>query len=411
MWFLYRIVIRCFFFIIRISSLWRKDAKKWKEGRTNLFTNLQQIIQEKGLQQQSFTWFHVASLGEFEQGRSLIELIKKNNPSEKIFISFFSPSGYDIQKNYENADVVTYFPSDIPSEIEKFINLINPKKVIFVKYEFWWNCLRYLHSKKIPYYFISLHLSQNNYLRKNFFSSFLSELKNSSGLFIQTEENYKFFKSKGFSNIHLTGDTRLDRVLEIADSNYEIPEIIEFKSNQRLFIIGSAWQHEIDILSECMSNKILDHWKIIIAPHKVDSEAIFKVQSKFQSISCLYSSIQNDKKILIINSIGLLSKLYRYADLAFIGGGFGKGIHNTLEPIAHKVPVCFGPKYRKFPEAIEFIKIGVGFEINSSDELIELIQQLTNPNESIKTTINSWIDKSKGSSLQILKKITEITSL
>lgn len=405
MWFLYNILIRFLFFLIRLASLWRQDAKKWVKGRNFLFEDLQSKLLLIDPHKDGFIWFHVASLGEFEQGRPLIELIKKNKPNQKILISFFSPSGYEIRKDFELVDIICYFPSDLPSEINKFIDMINPSQVIFVKYEFWWNCLRYLTKKNIPYYFISVHLSPENYLRKRFFSTFRNKLKNSSGLFIQTEENFDFFKSHGFQNIHLTGDTRLDRVINIANSEYILPEIINFKGKANLLVLGSAWEPELKIIQNSLTSDILDHWKIIIAPHLVDKNTINQISNLFSDKSSTYSDIQSDRSILIIDRIGILNKIYRYADLAFIGGGFGKGIHNTLEPVAHLVPVCFGPQHKKFPEAIEFIRLGFGFEINNENDLISICKNIHEHRLNYQSSIKNWLTSHKGASEKIYNQI------
>ncbi|NOT37842.1 MAG: 3-deoxy-D-manno-octulosonic acid transferase [Saprospiraceae bacterium] len=407
MWFAYNAFVRLLFFLFRLASLWRSDAKKWTDARKNWLPNLQDEVAQKGISRQSCIWFHVASLGEFEQGRNLLEMIKKNHPEKKIVLSFFSPSGYENLNNYSYADIITYFPSDLKEEIHMFINTINPQIAIFVKYDFWWNCLRYLYQKNIPYYFISIHLGENNYLRKPIFSTLRNELKNSAGLFFQNEENYKFFESHKFHNIHRSGDTRLDRVLDIANSDYSLPEIIEFKGTQKLLILGSAWSEEINILKQSLHHKELSDWKIIIAPHKTDPNTLSQIENVFPTTSSLYSNFQRDKQILIIDRIGLLSKLYRYADLAFIGGGFGKGIHNTLEPIAHKIPVCFGPHHKRFIEAIEFVSLGLAFEIKDYNSLLSLIANFHNVEfrNNIKNKVIDWINKSEGSTEKIYDQI------
>lgn len=396
-----------FFSSIRIAAIWRKDAKIWISERNNLFENLTSELSLKNPKKKKTIWIHVSSLGEFEQGRNLIEKIKNLNPDSIIILSFFSPSGYKIQQKYPYADVKCYFPSDNRKEITKFIELINPKLVIFVKYDFWFNTLRILDQGKIPYFFISVHLSENSYLRIRFFKNLLNELKNANKIFLQEEENLQFFKSRGFTNVEITGDTRVDRVFAIAQSNPKLNVIENFKNNKKLLVLGSAWPKELQILNDALSKEKFDEWKIIIAPHLVNEIQLAEIEQIFYPQTCRYSSPDQLKKIMIVDRIGLLSKMYRYADLAFVGGGFGKGIHNTLEPIAHQCPVCFGPIYEKFPEAVAFINLRIGQVIQTHQDLIRMLHHCEDQEFilSIKNKITNWMNKRIGATDKIYQQI------
>ncbi|MEO6189364.1 MAG: glycosyltransferase N-terminal domain-containing protein [Saprospiraceae bacterium] len=410
MWFLYWLFIKFYFFFVSLASLWRKDARKWKEGRIDWKNKLEEKIKKLNPDNKKSIWIHVSSLGEFEQGRSLIEEIKKYKPNEFICLSFFSPSGFEIQKNYALADLVCYFPSDNSDDVTQFLDLLNPKLAIFVKYDFWFNTLKELHQRAIPYFFISMHLSEQSYLRKKIFKSLLNELRYAEQLFLQTKENYEFLYSQGFTNIEVCGDTRLDRVIQIRDNDYKLEKIEQFIAHSDVLILGSSWSTEIKLLHEIIDLPSLNSWKIIIAPHLPDSLHISEIENSFLQHTCRYSKLDVKKQILIIDEVGILSKLYKYADLSFIGGGFGKGIHNTLEAIAHLSPVCFGPHYKKFPEAIQFIEQGIGFEVNNSQDLFKLLQASKNHNlkNNIQVKIECWIKDNRGATNKIFNEIKSI---
>ncbi|MEP7196810.1 MAG: glycosyltransferase N-terminal domain-containing protein [Saprospiraceae bacterium] len=404
---LYPFFIRFYFFGIKIASLWRPDAKKWIEGRKDFFQKITAQKKLKNPDNRSVIWIHASSLGEFEQGRSLIEKIKDRHQDEIIWLSFFSPSAYDVRFDYPYADIISYFPSDNMEEVDQFISIVNPKLVVFVKYDFWFNTLDLLKRKSIPYYFISMHLSTNSYLRKPIFRSLLNKLKFAKKLFLQTRENNTFLQKNNFENIQTTGDTRLDRVLQIASEEYSLEIIEVFKANSKLLVLGSSWENDEKLLWETLQLSSTENWKIIIAPHLVDEDHLRQIEDLFSGLTCRYSEINTEKKILIIDRIGLLSKIYKYANLVYVGGGFGKGIHNTLEVVAHHVPVCFGPKYQKFPEAIQFIEGGFGFEINTSEDFNELLHKAEKQNlkSQLFDKIENWILENSGATELVYQEI------
>ena len=403
MYFLYRILIKGYFKLLKFAAYFRTDARQWLEGRKNIsshFKNSKTFNSQK-----KSIWIHAASLGEFEQGRPLIELIKKNYPDQQIVLTFFSPSGFEIQKNYTLADVVTYFLSDLRDDVEQMITLINPALVIFIKYEFWFNTLTTLDKKAIPVIFISAVFREDSYLFSIYTKTLLAKLKTVNHLFLQNETSFKLLQEKKFTNISIAGDTRMDRVLDIANQDFENEKIEQFIGNKKVLIFGSLWEDDLVIIKHDILSCITQSWKIIIAPHKIDVDSIQKIESQLPNLCTRYSEIsQNSKEVLIIDSIGILSKIYRYADFVYIGGGFGKGIHNILEALAYLKPVAFGPNYQKFNEANFAIQHQFAFEVKSSGDLFDLINQC---NESrlaeIKIEIDKYLNENKAASQKIIE--------
>ena len=343
---LYRAGIGCY-------SLFNSKAKKWIEGRKQWPLKMIAALHpdEKRI------WFHCSSLGEFEQGRPLIESLKQKYPQYKIVITFFSPSGYEVQKNYAGADYVFYMPLDNKRNAKRFIKLINPSLAVFVKYEFWYHYLEELHTKKIPTIIISAAFRKEQTFFSWYGKLFRSLLHCFNWIFVQDEQSKKLLEGIGFDkNVSVSGDTRYDRVSAIAKNKKDLPLAEKFKDNHKLLIAGSTWPDDEKILKACLS-VLPDDWKLIIAPHEIDEAHIQSIQSLFINENVLYSSlIKNensfDKKVLIIDNIGLLSSLFAYGEIAFIGGGFQKGgIHNVLEPAVFGFPVIFGPVFEKFVEA------------------------------------------------------------
>lgn len=410
MWTLYNLAVKIFFKSIRLAALWRKDAKLWVEGRKNFFENLESLYQQKIPNRQSCLWIHVASLGEFEQGRPLIEKIRSEHPGLPICLSFFSPSGYEIRKNYEGADMVCYFPSDLKDEISRFIDLIHPLAAIFVKYDFWFNTLRELTYRHIPYYFISVHLPANVYLRKTIMSPLLNELKNAEGIFVQQEEDLHFFRAKNFTRVWRAGDTRIDRVLQLAGQPVENEVVEKFIDGHPCLIAGSAWMPELHMIFQSVEVLIAAGWKIIIATHHTDANTLRETEALFRGHCCRYGDSVHLGDIMIIDRIGLLGTLYRYANLAIIGGGFGKGIHNTLEPAAFGVPLCFGPNYKKFMEANDFVRLGIAKVVKTSDDLLDMAQSCLDANyvAAHKSKICQWMQENRGATQFIFEKIQPI---
>jgi 3-deoxy-D-manno-octulosonic-acid transferase len=373
---LYNISLHLYLFAIRIASLFNAKAKQWIDGRKNLFSKLRSEIQGSTSNIQNpasdIIWFHCASLGEFEQGRPLIEKIKAENPEIKILLTFFSPSGYEIRKNYSGADLIFYLPLDTSENAKQFIEIVKPKAVFFVKYEFWFNYLNELKDRKIATYLVSGIFREDHYFFKSYGSWFREQLNCFTHFYLQNEQSEKLLNTVGFTNTSVVGDTRFDRVFEIAKSVKSFPIIEQFKQNKKVLILGSSWPEDEEIIAEWCKQKDLKalNYKLIIAPHEIDASHIESILDRFSGFKIIRYSLANSididsADILIIDNIGMLSSLYQYGTIAFIGGGFGKGIHNILEAATFGLPVIFGPNYEKFTEAKELIKSGGAFSINS----------------------------------------------
>jgi 3-deoxy-D-manno-octulosonic-acid transferase len=346
------------------ASLFVKGRKKWAEK-----------IAEKIKPGDRVIWIHCASLGEFEQGRPVIEAIKKEMPSFKVLLTFFSPSGYEIRKNYSFADCVSYLPSDTPANAERFIDLVSPEYVIFVKYEFWNNYISVLDKNRIPLYLISGIFREGQHFFRWYGSFFRSMLRKFEKLYVQDQNSLDLLSGIGIKDVILAGDTRFDRVVQIAGTAKVIPQLEMFRGSEKLFLAGSSWKPDEDIIAEYI-NMFPEKMKWVFAPHEVDKSNIDRLQSLFKVKTIRFSEfseIDADARVLIIDNIGMLSSAYRYAYIAAIGGGFGKGIHNILEPACWGIPVVFGPKYENFKEAVDLLKEGGAKTILTFDDFRKII--------------------------------------
>jgi 3-deoxy-D-manno-octulosonic-acid transferase len=377
--FTYTISIFLYSVAIHIASLFNSKAKLWVNGRKNIFQNISLALKNSDLRtpDSPLIWFHCASLGEFEQGRPLMEKIKSQQQEYKILLTFFSPSGYEIRKNYAGADYIFYLPIDSAKNAKKFIEIVNPKMVFFVKYEFWFNYLSVLKNKNIPLYLVSGIFRENQHFFKWYGGWFKKQLNCFTTFFLQNEASYELLKSNGFENCQIAGDTRFDRVFEVSKNIKSIPIIEQFKQGDAVFIAGSSWSEDEKIIAESK----LNNFKLIIVPHEIDEKHIKTVIQQFSSLKTIRFSQANennikDSQVLIIDNIGMLSSIYQYGTVAYIGGGFGKGIHNILEAATFALPVIFGPNYQKFSEAIELIHLGGAFSIKDASEFQKTIQLL-----------------------------------
>lgn len=372
--FFYNIFLALYAMAVRIVSLFNPKAKKWLRGRRNWRKKLQEDLQagEKRI------WMHCSSLGEFEQGRPVLEALRRQYPGYKIVLTFFSPSGYEIRKDYDQADYVLYLPADGERNATDFIDLVKPSLVIYVKYEFWYHYLHTLQQRQIPTILISAAFRKSQAFFKPYGAFFRRMLQCFSFIFVQDDESKQLLASIGLKDrVAIGGDTRYDRVAGIAAQVQPIPEIDRFRSGHKILIAGSTWPGDETMLKECLPVLPPD-WKLIIAPHEIDTTHIRKIQQLFgEDASTLHSSIDYMKKILIINNIGMLSRLYACGDIAFIGGGFQKGgIHNVLEPAVFGLPVIFGPVYEKFVEAKELAAAGYVFPVSNADACKTVLQKL-----------------------------------
>ncbi|MDI1234699.1 MAG: glycosyltransferase N-terminal domain-containing protein [bacterium] len=353
-------------------------------------------------------WFHCASLGEFEQARPVIENIKRINSEIHIVISFFSPSGYELRKNYELAEAVFYLPLDTPANAKKIIEKIKPTKVIFIKYEIWPSLLKGLFLKNVPVYLISANFRQNQAIFGIFGQWLFKLLPQYKHIFLQNRDSYNLLKSKGLTNISISGDTRFDRVLENAKQVKKNEVLEQFKDHQTILILGSSWPKEEELLFQYLQSHPKPNFKIIIAPHDISDKHIEAIQHKFKEYSPqLFTNYTNSQaqNILILNTIGHLASAYYYADMAFIGGGFTGQLHNILEPLSFGVPVFAGPIHTKFPEA-EMAKLaGIFFDVSDLTELDNLI--LKTKSNNLKKVALAFIDSNSGATLSVVNSILQ----
>jgi len=370
-------VLRLYLLVIRLVSLINSRARKLMRGRRGLFRNMQREL----VPGKAYLWFHCASLGEFEQGRPLMELMKREDPDCKILLTFYSPSGYEIRKKYEGADYVYYLPSDTPENVRRFLDLVQPAAVFFVKYEFWFNFLDEIGKRKIPAYLVSGIFREEQLFFKWFGGWFRKKLRTFNRFYVQEEASIQLLARHGFTNALLSGDTRFDRVLEIAAEARELPLAAAFKGDRQLVIVGSSWEADEELLLSLELDT--SRYKLLIAPHEIGEEQIaatvarFEAKYRVMTWSGANRSNVAGAEILIIDNIGMLSSLYRYGTLAYIGGGFGEGIHNILEAAVCGLPVIFGPNYKKFSEATELLSAGGAFCVHDAKELRNVFGLLT----------------------------------
>ncbi len=385
MHFFYNLSIYLYLFAVRGASLFNSKAVLWVAGRKNLFPDLQLAIAQADASK--IAWVHCASLGEFEQGRPLIEKIRVNHPEVKILLTFFSPSGYEIRKDYKGADWVYYLPIDTPANAKAFVEIVKPVAVFFIKYEFWFNFLNELKNKNVPTYLVSGIFRRDHYFFKSYGGWFRKQLICFTYFYLQNEESQQLLNSAGFINTTVCGDTRFDRVAAIAEHVKSISLIEQFRQDKKIFIAGSTWKEDEQLIADCIL-KIADY-KLIIVPHEISAAHIESIILKFNNFKILKFSDATElnignAEILLIDNIGMLSSIYQYGTIAFIGGGFGKGIHNILEAATFGLPVIFGPNYEKFTEAKELIKAGGAFSVNNTNELEKTIS-LLNDIQVVKT--------------------------
>ncbi len=331
--------------------------------------------------QSPIVWVHCASLGEFEQARTFIEKFKTEFPNYKILLTFFSPSGFEVRKNYDKADYIFYLPWDTRENAERFVHIVNPKIALFIKYEFWRNYIQALDSQNIPILSVSSIFRKDQIFFKSYGFIFRSTLKRIDHFFVQNDLSKKLLQTIGINNVTISGDTRFDRVNQIVSQSHDIPIVEQFKGSDNVFVVGSCWPEDLALLAPHINNSI-GKLKFIIAPHEIKESFIEEIKNATKAKSILYSEA-NDKSgeydILIIDNIGMLSSLYRYGEYAYIGGGLGKGLHNTLEAACYGIPIFFGDKnYTKFQEAKDLIMRGGAFEVGDYAALKNKFESMIN---------------------------------
>ncbi|MBT7095664.1 MAG: 3-deoxy-D-manno-octulosonic acid transferase [Bacteroidetes bacterium] len=370
---LYQIGLWIYYLAAWVISPFKPKARNWIQGRKDLSHHLSSVFPVK----QRVIWFHAASLGEFEQGRPVIEAWREKHPEDFILLSFYSPSGYELRKNYSQANLVCYLPFDFPGQVRRFINLVQPEILVLIKYEFWPNLIKQLSFRKIPVFLLSARFRPDQLFFKWYGKAYLNLLRKFRKILVQDIESKTLLEAHGISEVFVTGDTRIDQVFSISQKVVEMADIEKFTDNSFVIIGGSTWPPEEAILQKYFEENARDtsgrKLKLIIAPHDIREAHLKKIENRFGSVCIRYSHIGSDSKdrrVLLIDNIGILSRLYRYGDVAFVGGGFGRGLHNILEPAAHGLPIIFGPRYHKFPEAKELIQKKAAFTIKKYDEFM-----------------------------------------
>ncbi|MBQ1952787.1 MAG: 3-deoxy-D-manno-octulosonic acid transferase [Alistipes sp.] len=367
MWF-YDLIMSLYAGIIRLVGLRYEKARLWSEGRRDLFSRMREKIDPR----ERIIWLHVASLGEFEQGRPLIEALRESHPEYRILLTFFSPSGYEIRKNYAGADYIFYLPIDTRKQVRQFLDIAHPEVVIFVKYEFWLNFLTELRRRRIRTFVVSAIFRRNSVFFRFYGGLWRKALKTFEVLFVQNEESKTLLAELGYPNTVVAGDTRFDRVAKIAREAKQVPMIERFKGDKQLFIAGSTWGPDEELLLPLMNDN--PELKFVIAPHEMDESRIERLLRETRGGAMRYTQCDDKssfegKQLLILDTVGLLASAYGYASWGYIGGGFGVGIHNTLEAATFGLPIAFGPKYEKFKEARDLVAIGAARSITTYEEL------------------------------------------
>ena len=374
--FIYQTGIFLYVYAVKLAAFFNGKAKNWVTGRKDIWQQIQSLPSFSG----TTVWVHCASLGEFEQGRPVMESIKKQFPGTRIILTFFSPSGYEPRKKYNIADAVFYLPADLPGAAARFYDAVKPNMGLIVKYEFWQGYLHEAEKRKIPLFLISGIFRNGMPFFKPYGGYFREGLKAFEHFFIQDENSFGLLQSIGLNNSTVCGDTRLDRVLEAVEKRTEIPVIEKFKNDELLWICGSTWPVDDEMIISVAKN-ITGKIKILLVPHDIHPEYIDKLISAHSPLSFAKFSTASEKDIsqadiLIMDTMGMLTSAYAYANFVYVGGGFGKAVHNTMEPAAFGVPVLFGPKHQKFNEITGLIDAKAGICVHNKTELQSIVSEL-----------------------------------
>ncbi len=403
---IYTAIIIIYGFLVVIASPFSSKAGKWVRGRRGWRSKIKSFKKEGS----KVVWIHCASLGEFEQGRPVIEKIRSEQPGWKVVLTFFSPSGYEVRKDYANTDIVMYLPADIHVNVNYFLNKIEPDLVLIVKYEFWYNYLNELKRRNVPTYLVSGIFRPTQYFfrwygwfAKAMFSVF-------THIFVQDEQSGRLLNGIGYEKYTVTGDTRFDRVSQIAATAAKLPLIESFRGGEKLFIAGSSWEADEDIIIRYINGNP-GRMKWLIAPHEINESHLARIEKMLNVNSARYSAFDQDKtdcRVLLIDNIGMLSSVYRYAAIAAVGGGFGKGIHNILEPACWGIPVLFGPNHDKFREADDLINRGGAISFNNFEAFYAAVEKYLSDHTTLiraGAECISYITENEGATDKVYKKV------
>jgi 3-deoxy-D-manno-octulosonic-acid transferase len=409
--FFYSLVWQLIETILPIASFFSKKIKTGNSGRRSTLSSLKKWRNSISFEA-DVIWFHCASLGEFEQGRPVMEALKKNNPSTFIALTFFSPSGYEVRKNYSGADWIGYLPLDTYFNARKFVKILNPTQAFFVKYEFWTNYFLQLKKNKSKLFCISAILREEQRFFKWHGFVWKPTLKAVTHFFVQNKSTFDLLNKIKFFNVEISGDTRFDRVMEIANSPKDLAWISSFKQNNFLVVLGSSYTEEESLIAMLLSR--VNDIRVCVVPHEIHSTRIQESMTRFEKFGAvLLSSFQPEKnteaRVLIVDSIGMLSSIYAEANAVVLGGGFGKGLHNSLEIAVYGVPMAFGPNYKKFQEAVDLVQIGAAFPVESLEELSSFLE-LAHYDNAIPNTGKKYVEEHAGATPGILKGIEKYSA-
>ncbi|MEM0575032.1 3-deoxy-D-manno-octulosonic acid transferase [Flavobacterium polysaccharolyticum] len=409
MFFLYNQIVFIAGFLLKIVALFSPKMALFVKGRKDVFKTLEEKIQAND----KSIWFHAASLGEYEQGLPVIEKIKEKFPSHKIIVTFFSPSGYEVRKNNTVADCTVYLPLDTQKNAKQFIELTNPELVFFIKYEYWPNYLNELKKRNIKTYLISGILRENQAFFKWYGGFYRKALNAFDFFFVQNESSKQLLQSLGHQNVLVSGDTRFDRVSAILEKDNTLDFIAEFKNNKITIVVGSSWPKDEEIIAQYINQYSNENVKFIIAPHNIKAEQIAKLRDQITKPTVLFSEKENqslsNQQVFIIDTIGILTKIYSYADIAYVGGGFGNpGVHNILEPATFGIPIVIGPNYSHFAEATALVHQEGCITISKQTELNQtlnlLVQDIDKRHEKGQIC-QTFVKMNKGATRVILKNL------
>ena len=407
---MYNIIIYIYLLGVAIASRWNEKIRKMWRGEREAFSVLRENVDKEA----RYLWFHAASLGEFEQGRPIMERLRRNHPEYKILLTFFSPSGYEVRKNYEGADIVCYLPLDTPLNVRRFFKCIKPEMAFFIKYEFWWNYMTYMKRNNIPVYSVSSIFRPQQVGFRWYGHSYRRVLNCITKFFVQNERSRELLATLGLDNVEITGDTRFDRVLEIKQAATQkaadMPIVDAFAKGYKVFVAGSSWPPDEDIFIKYFN--VHTDWRIVIAPHVIGEEHLQQILSKLNRTAVRYTKTTPEEAAkadcLIIDCFGLLSSIYSCAKVTYVGGGFGVGIHNVLEAAVWNVPVVFGPNNKRFQEAQELLAAKGGMEISCYDDFEKLMNRFDNDAGYLKSSADAageYVKTKSGAADKVLRGV------
>lgn len=408
--FLYNIFIHIYHLILQTAAIFNSKARLWAKGRKNIFIEIEKTVKSG----KPLAWFHCASLGEFEQGRPVMEAFRKTFPGYKILLTFFSPSGYEVRKNYPGADYIFYLPIDTSRNAQRFLELTKPAMAVFIKYEYWFNYIRYCYKTGIPMIGVSSIFRPGQRFFKWYGGWQLNMLRKFDHFFVQNQTSADLLLAEGISQVTVSGDTRFDRVVEISRHAQKFPDVEIFRNGEKVIIAGSTWPKDEELIFALIAQNI-SNLKFIIAPHEVHSSRIEDLMQKLPETTIRFSAITTsnpaEAKVLVIDNIGILSHLYQYADIALIGGGFGVGIHNILEAAAFGLPVVFGPNYQKFQEAVALLKAGGAFAVEGKPDFIDLVLSFVGQENKLHTASEvgrNYVLSNCGATAKVIHYLEEV---